>query len=170
MPLFKSLRSKSSRKSSASVASETDNSTDFGPRSPSSTTYGSVKSSKGATDYRSNSKRSLNKLASSTSSPVAALPRYTSSSSIPGDAGNKGAPSYDANGGGKDASTMEAVSRVNPATPTGVDPSMANPRPSDLFAGKGVQWDAVKLAGSNTSPAAANKPANNDELQNFLKM
>lgn len=65
---------------------------------------------------------------------------------------------------------MEAVSQVNPSTPAGIDTSMVKPRPSDLFAGKGVQWDAVNLAGPNISPGTLSKNNANEELQNFLKM
>lgn len=162
MPLFKSLRSKSSRKSSASVASDAESATDFGPHSPSSATYGSVRSAKGGpTDYTSASKRSLNKTASSApSSPPSALPRYTSSSSIRGDHGARGGSDA------QNASMMGTLAEVNSSS-TGID---AKPKPSDLFAGKGVQWDAVHLAGPNTSPATVGRTSNNEELQNFLKM
>ena len=160
MPLFKSLRSKSSRKSSASVASDADSATDFGPQSPSSATYGSVRSAKGGpTDYNSASKRSLNKTASSApSSPPSALPRYTSSSSIRGDHGARGGSDA------QNASMMGTLAEVNSTS------MEAKPKPSDLFAGKGVQWDAVHLAGPNTSPATVGRTSNNEELQNFLKM
>jgi hypothetical protein len=156
MPLFKSLRSKSSRKSSASVASEVESTTDFGPRSTSSTTYGSVRSTKGATDYRSDSRRSLPKVSSSAPSSPPSLPRYTSSPSV----------RYENNDGANGDSLMGAVT---PSSSAGADIASDKPRPSDLFAGKGVQWDAVKLAGPGPKSPAANT-SNSEEMQNFLKM
>ncbi|KDN38865.1 hypothetical protein K437DRAFT_259266 [Tilletiaria anomala UBC 951] len=39
------------------------------------------------------------------------------------------------------------------------------PRPSELFAGKGVDWEAISLTGS----PSANTPDNSEQLQSFLK-
>lgn len=45
------------------------------------------------------------------------------------------------------------------------------PRPSDLFAGKGVQWDSVRLAGPAARVAPPNGAAQGtqEDLQSFLK-
>ncbi|UZJ51974.1 hypothetical protein CBS101457_001294 [Exobasidium rhododendri] len=166
MPLFKSLRSKSSRKSSASVSSEVDNASDFGPRSASSTTYDSIRSTKnGGSVKPSDSKTSLAKLPLTPSSPPRTLPRYQSSTSI------RAAKSALVDEGEKtQTNLMETLPEVNSSPASTFDPAMNKTRPSDLFAGKGVQWDAVKLAGPQASPATAAKTNTNEDMQNFLKM
>lgn len=67
---------------------------------------------------------------------------------------------------------MEAVSAVNPATPA-PDTVTAFIRPSDLFAGRGVQWDAVKLAGptatQSTGSTAGGGMDKAEDMQSFLK-
>ena len=146
MPLFKSLRSKSSLKSSsASILSENDKPSDFGPRSPSSATY----SSKKAPDFNSVG-RNGNKDAFASglpSSPSAASVRTNQSNAVQAQQPN----------------LMEVLS------PSESYSSM--PKPSELFAGKGVQWDSVKLAGPGSSPAVQerNTQNNTEDLQAFLK-
>ncbi|KAE8225570.1 hypothetical protein CF319_g1705 [Tilletia indica] len=58
----------------------------------------------------------------------------------------------------------------NPASPapngTGTSESLSAPRPSELFAGKGVNWEQLKLSGSAVAPSDSKR---NDELQTYLK-
>jgi hypothetical protein len=161
MPLFKSLRSKaSSRKSVSSVKTNKDEkNTDFGPHpTSSSTTYGSVRSTKAAAvtkaDTSSPSKHS-------SPPPPPSLPRYTSSSSV-----------TQANGSATtDAGMMRSLSGVSPSLHSRGEGSIENgPRPSELFAGKGVQWGAVKLAGPNVTPTPISASNTTEDMQNFLKM
>jgi hypothetical protein len=155
MPLFKSLRSKSSsRKSIASSVTTTnggitEKDTDFAPHSTSSANYGSVKSIKA--DASSPVKKS--------SSP--SLPRYVSSASVRA-AKASNAPT--------ELPMVRSFSEMTPQSqPRSEDPSNGKPRPSDLFAGKGVQWSAVKLAGPNVTPTPVAGSNNPEDLQNFLK-
>lgn len=146
MPLFKSLRSKSSLKSSsASILSENDKPSDFGPRSPSNVTY----SSKKGADFNSVG-RNGNKTTYASglpSSPSAASVRTNQSNVVQAQQPN----------------LMEVISPS--------DSYSSMPKPSELFAGKGVQWDSVKLAGPGSSPAVQerNSQNNTEDLQAFLK-
>lgn len=171
MPLFKSLRSKSSRKSTASESSVVDannNSTDFGPRSPSSTTHGSIRSNKKgiAANLQSNSVSSMDKMNMGRSSVPSSPTRYRASSYFREEGVNNGAG----------PTLMQTVSEMGngnstaiPSAPP-VEPEIPKPRPSELFAGKGVQWQSVKLAGPPPSPSSLPKSNTNEDLQNFLKM
>lgn len=147
MPLFKSFRSKSSLKSSASVLSENDATSDFGPRSPSTNTFASKKNSEFGSMGRANKHHGGNQM---TSSPSSASVRTSQSVALQSQQPNM----------------MDAVSGGRP--PASTD---AGPRPSELFAGKGVQWDSVKLAGPGSSPAVQTRSTTNntEDLQNFLK-
>ena len=72
--------------------------------------------------------------------------------------------------------TDATASRASIATATGasestlpaVAPAPSGPRPSELFAGKGVQWNDIDLTSRDSSTTTA-KPASNEELQHFLK-
>ncbi|KAL9934556.1 hypothetical protein V8E36_006331 [Tilletia maclaganii] len=63
------------------------------------------------------------------------------------------------------ATVRPGVSSPTPLSVNG-DAAPAGPRPSDLFAGKGIDWDQVKLSGTSAAPTDAKR---NDELQNYLK-
>lgn len=147
MPLFKSLRSKSSLKSSsASILSENDKPSDFGPRSTSNATFNSKKGA----DFNSvgrNGNKNTYAASGLPSSPSAASVRTNQSTAVQPQQPN----------------LMEVV------TPSESFNSM--PKPSELFAGKGVQWDSVKLAGPGSSPAVQerNTQNNTEDLQAFLK-
>lgn len=146
MPLFKSLRSKSSLKSSsASILSENDKPSDFGPRSPSNATFTSKKGADFNSVGRNGNKN--NYASGLPSSPSAASVRTNQSNAVQAQQPN----------------LMEVV------TPSESFSSM--PKPSELFAGKGVQWETVKLAGPGSSPAVQerNTQNNTEDLQAFLK-
>lgn len=164
MPLFKSLRSKSSsRKSIASVTSKNDSSTDFGPRSPSSNTFGSVKSTKNATKDTSIAAKSQNLkevVNPVPSSPSSNPQQSTSPSLMRGEKESNGT---------KDSNLVRSFSATSYATSIGED-GLAKPRPSELFAGKGVQWGAVKLAGPNVTPSPVATTNSTEDMQHFLKM
>lgn len=165
MPLFKSLRSKSSsRKSNAPVIGKNDSSTDFGPRSPSSTPYGSVKSTKNVvtkdTPTVAESQPVKKEVKTVPPSPPS-MPRQNTSPSL--------ARGNQESNGTKDSKMVRSLSAVSYATSIGEDGS-AKPRPSELFAGKGVQWGAVKLAGPNVTPSPVAGTNNSEDMQNFLKM
>jgi hypothetical protein len=159
MPLFRSLRSKSSLKSSsASILSDKDG--EFGPRSPSQTTYGSTTNkndfgSIGRTASKNKKTKNLvNEKSDMTNSPSAASVRSTQSYS------------HASHNHQQPNSLMNTLSSV----PSDLAASN-KPRPSELFAGKGVQWDSVKLAGPGAAPALQPKSASstNEDLQAFLK-
>ncbi|KAK0549753.1 hypothetical protein OC845_003003 [Tilletia horrida] len=57
-------------------------------------------------------------------------------------------------------------SQNNGSTAESLSSAPAAPRPSDLFAGKGVNWDELKLAGGSVSTSDTKRT---DELQNYLK-
>ncbi|CAD6890152.1 unnamed protein product [Tilletia controversa] len=48
----------------------------------------------------------------------------------------------------------------------GISETLGSPRPSELFAGKGVNWEQLKLSGATVAPS---DPKRNDELQTYLK-
>lgn len=182
MPLFKSLRSKSSsRKSNASVISKNDSNTDFGPRSPSSTPYGSVKSTKNTVKSipSSSTPTAAAAAAATKSQPVkeavqppkeAAKPVPSSPPSLPRQNTNTSLARGDKESNGtKDSQMVRSFSSASYATSIGEDGN-PKPRPSELFAGKGVQWGAVKLAGPNSTPVPVAGTNNSEDMQNFLKM
>lgn len=166
MPLFKSFRSKSSSKSSASVLSGNDDdrdvNTDFGPTSSSVGSFrnGSKKSKK---SLDRSTKQTLASLSTSTSlSKHPIVPQSMSTSTLPTTTKNN-----------EKSHLMEAVSSVDVSTPPIAEVPPVKPRPSEMFAGKGVQWDSVKLAGPGSAPAEQNRSttsSSNEDLQRFLKL
>ncbi|KAK0538650.1 hypothetical protein OC834_000364 [Tilletia horrida] len=63
-------------------------------------------------------------------------------------------------------STFESSTSLVHQNGAGAGETAMGPRPSDLFAGKGVNWDQVKLSGPPVVPTDTKR---NDELQTFLK-
>ncbi|KAK0539577.1 hypothetical protein OC835_001063 [Tilletia horrida] len=63
-------------------------------------------------------------------------------------------------------STFESSTSLVHQNGAGAGETATGPRPSDLFAGKGVNWDQVKLSGPPVVPTDTKR---NDELQTFLK-
>lgn len=200
MPLFKSFRSKSSLKSSSSVAGNDDRdvSMDFGPRA---TSYGGSKGRNSSDQVRSGSaKRSTTGVAPNKLRGLSTLPTATESRGHAGRNGNANATTGSATAASSASAprsdapyAMQSQPQQPAPTQTqkkgysshmqpmhkamsSIDVSSSNdfkPRPSDLFAGKGVQWDSVKLAGPGSALAEQNRPAagsTNDDLQHFLKM
>ncbi|CEH18393.1 hypothetical protein CBOM_04797 [Ceraceosorus bombacis] len=151
MPLFASLRNKKGRRGSlSSTGTAPAAGSDFGPTSPSRGSVTSAKQTNG-TGRAGNGHLTKRSSVSQLNGNGAVVP--------------SGLPTIPA------SSTAPAVG--SPTSETAKDPTAAPaPKPSELFAGKGVQWDSVRLAGPQARLATAtsnSQAGTSEDLQSFLK-